>query len=157
MKKIKQAEERAKRKKNQKQEDDSVTIDMPEVKDIPGQENVKPPRMREMMDTTISSADEEGEGILDDLNKEIDNDIITDKMSNVSNQEKNLLKKTGRPVDEEEKDRQKLALDNSDGDDFLNEDSDPENLGEDLDMPDEDKNDEPGEEDEENTVYSRPD
>jgi len=157
MKKIKQAEEGAKRKKNQKQKDDSVTIDMPEVKDIPGQENVKPPRMREMMDTTISSADEEGEGILDDLNKEIDNDIITDKMSNVSNQEKNLLKKTGRPVDEEEKDRQKLALDNSDGDDFLNEDSDPENLGEDLDMPDEDKNDEPGEEDEENTVYSRPD
>ena len=155
MKKIKQAEERAKRKKNQKQEDDSVTIDMPEVKDIPGQENVKPPRMREMMDTTISSADEEGEGILDDLNKEIDNDIITDKMSNVSNQEKNLLKKTGRPVDEEEKDRQKLALDNSDGDDFLNEDSDPENLGEDLDMPDEDKNDESGEEDEENPVYSR--
>ena len=157
MKKIKQAEEGAKRKKNQKQKDDFVTIDMPEVKDIPGQENVKPPRMREMMDTTISSADEEGEGILDDLNKENDNDIITDKKSNVSNQEKNQLKKTGRPVNEEEEDRQKLALDNSDGEDLLNEDSDPENLGEDLDMPDDDEKDEPGEEDEENTVYSRPD
>ena len=41
---------------------------MPEVKDIPGQEHVHPPRMREMEDTTSSSAGEEGEGILDDLN-----------------------------------------------------------------------------------------
>ena len=27
-----------------------ITIDLPEVKDIPGQEHIRPPHMREMMD-----------------------------------------------------------------------------------------------------------
>ena len=53
------------------------TIDMPEVKDIPGQEHVRVPSMGDMADTTASSADEEGEGVLDDLNAEdLDDDII---------------------------------------------------------------------------------
>src|SRR6478752_1468939 len=46
---------------------EETVIDMPEVKDIPGQEHVRVPRMREMEDITISSADEEGEGFLDAL------------------------------------------------------------------------------------------
>ncbi|HKP31214.1 MAG TPA: hypothetical protein VJT83_00725 [Chitinophagaceae bacterium] len=54
----------------EKLKSEEFTIDMPEVKDIPGQEHIHPPVIREMQDTTISSADEEGEGILDDLNKD---------------------------------------------------------------------------------------
>ena len=48
---------------------DEATIDMPEVRDIPGQEHVHVPPLGELADTTASSADEEGEGLLDDLNK----------------------------------------------------------------------------------------
>ena len=135
-------------------------IFLPEVKDIEGQEKIKPPQMREMMDTTISSSDEEGEGLLDDLNKD-DADDLMDENSNVSESERNLLSSTDRPINEEELDRRTLALDNSDGDDLLNEGSDPtKDMGKDLDVPGaelDDENEEIGEEDEENNTYSRPD
>ncbi|HEX5150703.1 MAG TPA: hypothetical protein VFW07_04610 [Parafilimonas sp.] len=51
-------------KKELKQEE--TIIDLPDVKDIPGQENIHVPDLREMADTTISSDDEEGAGIFDD-------------------------------------------------------------------------------------------
>lgn len=47
-----------------------INLAMPEVKDIPGQEHIRPPRFRGMMDITVASPGEEGEGVLDDLNKE---------------------------------------------------------------------------------------
>jgi hypothetical protein len=54
-----------------------TTIDMPEVSDIPGQENVHPPKMNQFADTTISSDDEEGAGILDSLNEpHVEDDLI---------------------------------------------------------------------------------
>ena len=135
-------------------------MDMPEVKDIPGQENIRPPHMREMMDITISSADEEGEGLLDDLNKDDDEDALTEKGSNVSAAERRLLAQSDRPITEEVKDRQKLSLDKTDGEAKLNEGSDPLDLGNDLDLPGTELDDEDeklGEEDEENNSYSRPD
>ncbi|MES1215199.1 MAG: hypothetical protein ABUT20_06775 [Bacteroidota bacterium] len=138
---------------------ETITIEMPEVKDIPGQENIKPPRIYEMMDVTVSSADEEGEGLLDDLNKE-DDDVIVDKKSNVSDAERKLLAKTDRPVTEEQKDRKKLSLDKTDGSDLLNEESDPADMGKDLDIPGSELDDDDesiGEEDEENNIYSQPD
>jgi hypothetical protein len=139
----------------------SIIMDMPEVKDIEGQENIRPPHIREMMDTTISSADEEGEGLLDDLNKDDADYDALDENSNVSEAEKNLLSKTDRPVTEENKDISKLALDKSDGTDLLNEGSDPSvDMGSDLDIPGAELDDEDeaiGEEDEENNAYSRPD
>ena len=46
-----------------KLEPEETTIDLPDVKDIPGQENIHAPELREMADTTISSDDEEGVGI----------------------------------------------------------------------------------------------
>ncbi|SFQ33970.1 hypothetical protein [Parafilimonas terrae] len=46
-----------------KLEPEETTIDLPDVKDIPGQENVHVPELREMADTTISSDDEEGVGL----------------------------------------------------------------------------------------------
>src|SRR5688572_2157605 len=45
---------------------DEATIDLPDVKDIPGQEFVHAPPLGMMADTTISSADEEGEGLFED-------------------------------------------------------------------------------------------
>jgi hypothetical protein len=44
---------------------ETAILDLPEVKDIPGQEHIKVMPFGEIADTTISSADEEGAGILD--------------------------------------------------------------------------------------------
>ena len=49
-----------------KLEPEETTIDLPDVKDIPGQENIHVPDIREMADTTISSDDEEGVGVFGD-------------------------------------------------------------------------------------------
>ena len=45
---------------------DEAILDLPDVKDIPGQEFVHAPDLREMADTTISSDDEEGIGLFDE-------------------------------------------------------------------------------------------
>lgn len=45
---------------------EETIIDLPEVKDIPGQEFVHTAPLGMLADTTISSADEEGEGLFDD-------------------------------------------------------------------------------------------
>ncbi len=132
-----------------------ITIDLPEVKDIPGQEHVRPPHMREMMDSTASSADEEGEGLLDDLNKE--DEALTDDKTNVTQTERSLIKKADRPVTDEDRDLQEMELDETDGEDPLNEKTDPRDMGEDLDVPGselDDDDEELGEEDEENNTYS---
>jgi hypothetical protein len=44
---------------------ETAILDLPEVKDIPGQEHIKVMPFGELADTTISSSDEEGAGILD--------------------------------------------------------------------------------------------
>jgi hypothetical protein len=44
---------------------ETAIFDLPEVKDIPGQEHIRIMPLGELADTTISSADEEGAGILD--------------------------------------------------------------------------------------------
>ncbi len=147
------------RKDQQKIESESFTIDMPEVKDIPGQENIVPPQFREMQDITVSSADEEGDGILDDLNKE-DNDI-TDNTSDVTAEEKRLLRKSaGHQPTDETADFKQMALDNRDADgDLLNEKGiTQDRTGADLDVPGSELDDEDeniGEEDEENNIYSQ--
>ncbi|HEX5026290.1 MAG TPA: hypothetical protein VFV68_13500 [Agriterribacter sp.] len=149
----------ASRKKVKGEDDPKVIfIDMPEVRDIPGQEKIRPPRMREMMDTTLASDGEEGKGIVDGLNRDNYEDALMDDSSNVTEEEIALLDASDRPVNEETKDRRKLALDKTDGDTQLNESGSPDDLGEDLDIPGSDLDDERiGEEDEENNGYSRPD
>lgn len=147
-----------KNKKQKPQADKPTTIDMPEVKDIPGQEHVKPPRMREMMDSTAASDGEEGKGLLDDLNKE--EDELMDDSTNVNEQEKKLLKQAEQPFPAEEtKAAMDAALDSTDGEDLLNEGGTPMDMGEDLDIPGselDDEDEELGEEDEENNSYSSP-
>lgn len=54
----------------EKLKQDQVTLDLPDVKDIPGQENIKVPDFKEMADTTISSDDEEGTGLFDNENND---------------------------------------------------------------------------------------
>jgi hypothetical protein len=128
---------------------EETTIDMPDVSDIPGQEHIHVPKMKEFHDTTISSDDEEGKGIFDD-------DAI-DPETDVTDEERELLSRTDESMSSiDDEDRRNLMLDNSDLDgDSLNEKNDVS--GEDLDVPganDDDDNEEIGEEDEENNSYS---
>ena len=132
---------------------DEATLDLPEVKDIPGQEHIRPIVTGEIADTTISSADEEGTEIL-----ETDEDLIVeDGNSNVTAEEKKLLKESSESSSiPDDVQLRKAALDNEDEDGTpLNENT---NLsGDDLDVPgsvDDDENEEIGEEDEENNYYS---
>lgn len=143
-----------------KLEQESTTIDMPEVKDIPGQENIRVPRIREMEDTTISSSDEEGDGILDSLNREDEDDETITNTSDITSEEKKLLKRSAAFNDNpERKDLEKMALDNRDDDgEELNEKGfAKDRFGEDLDVPGselDDDDEDAGEEDEENNLYS---
>ncbi len=141
---------------------DKNTIDLPEVSDIPGQEHVKPPRLGELSDMTASSADEEGDDILEPGDE--DSDIVMDKRSNVSPEERALLANTGRlGVDSEDEGLRSGLLDSTDDDgDPLNEKSFGEGRNDDLsaddlDIPgasDDDADEAVGDEDEENEDYS---
>lgn len=131
---------------------DEATLDLPEVKDIPGQEHVRPFLPGEMADTTISSADEEGNKLLD-----TDEDILADNGTNVTNIERDLLQRSSESMSTADDEQLNLAtLDNTD------EDGTPLNekvnmSGSDLDVPgaeDDDANEKIGEEDEENNAYS---
>lgn len=51
-------------------EEEEIIFDLPEVKDIPGQENIFPPKMGMFTDTTISSDGEEGKEIFDEDDNE---------------------------------------------------------------------------------------
>ena len=142
-----------------KRKSEPESIILPEVKDIPGQENIRPPRIREMEDTTISSSGEEGEGILDELNSEEENNLLfNDDDLNVTDAERDLLNRTDRPSTDEQADREKMKLDDTDGEDPLNEEANPSDMGEDLDVPGaelDDEDEDIGEEDEENNAYSQ--
>ena len=143
----------AKDKKHLKSEE--FELDLPDTKDIPGQEDITVPPLGELADTTLSSADEEGTGILDDLDEE--NEIADQFNANVTKDERKVLddaaKKTNSPDEE--------ALEKAKPDEYDNE-GEPLNekvnlSGSDLDIPGsdlDDDNEEIGEEDEENNSYS---
>ena len=111
-------------------------MDLPEVKDIPGQEHVSPPRTEEMVDTTISSADEEGDEILN-APKEDDLGIVMGTEADVTPEERTALANIDRRrVNSEDADLVTNSLDSTDEDGTpLNEKSSPLS-GEDLDVPD---------------------
>jgi len=52
---------------------EEVILDLPDVSDIPGQENIVPPKMNMFADTTIASDDEEGISVFGD---ETDNEDV---------------------------------------------------------------------------------
>lgn len=128
---------------------DEATLDLPDVEDIPGQEHIKVPQMKEFHDTTISSDDEEGVSVFDE--DELDPD------TDVTSEEKELLQRSSESMaggDDEE--RRGSLLDNTDAEgEPLNETV--EVSGNDLDVPgaeEDDANEAIGAEDEENNSYS---
>ena len=141
---------------------DQSTIDMPEVKDIPGQEHVKVPSMGELADTTISSDDEEGTGLLDELNEEEDDDdfIRMGTEADVTRSDVGMLESGDSYYPSKDEDQLIAArMDSTDFEDEpLNEGSFGNVVsGSDLDVAGSDEDDlseEIGEEDEENNEYS---
>jgi hypothetical protein len=140
-------------KDKQKMEPETVILDLPEVKDIPGQEHVRPIPLNGLGDVTASSSDEEGDGLLDDEeDEEYDETDVTPL-------EKELLRETGESTgSDEDQDVRRAVLDNTDDDgDPLNESEGHPLSGRDLDVPgseEDDENEDIGEEDEENNSYS---
>lgn len=189
---------------------DNAVFDLPEVKDIPGQEHIRAMPPGEMADTTASSRDEEGEGLWDedeagtgdeDLDlpgadaensvvidtgddEEEDDDFIDEddmeddfdedesgddddtrqeEMSaDVSEEEKNLLNQRTQVAGSDADNLRRARLDSTDADgELLNEAASKRSIaGGDLDVPGaelDDANEEIGEEDEENNLYSEAD
>ncbi|MEO5995320.1 MAG: hypothetical protein ABIN89_01400 [Chitinophagaceae bacterium] len=140
--------------------EESFTLDLPDVSDIPGQEHVHVPGLGDLSDVTASSDDEEGVGLFDD---EEDEDLVELNMGNGSDvnlQERRALKTAAEDMPTEDNFLlREAALDNRDDEGAaLNEGSSATRVsGKDLDIPgaEEDDTDEViGEEDEENNPYS---
>lgn len=124
-----------------------ASMNLPQMHDIPGQENIKPAPMGELADTTASSDDEEGKGVLDDEEPLVQGD------DNVTEEERRALEDAASrdPADEEEQRMHAGEVDMTD------DDGDPLNEGEELDVPgseEDDELEETGGEDEENNEYS---
>jgi hypothetical protein len=132
---------------------EETTIDLPDVRDIPGQEHIYPPNPREYADTTISSEDEEGDNIWGE-------EKTTDGNSIVTNIEKKLLNDSANDMlTKDEQQLRRAELDDTDDDgELLNEKTSANAInGSDLDtsgVDEDDPDEEIGEEDEENNDYS---
>jgi hypothetical protein len=131
-------------------------IDLPDVKDIPGQEFVNAPPVGELGDTTIASDDEEGVGVFDLDDSE---DFTPGTEGDVSRGEKQALEQIDYLPTRDENNLIEARMDNTD---FQNEPLNERSFGEvrtasDLDVPgaeNDDANERIGEEDEENNDYS---
>jgi hypothetical protein len=140
---------------------ETTYIDLPDVEDIPGQENVRPAPMGELADTTISSDDEEGVGLFDD--EEDDDDLIMSTGNDVSEEEKKALQQADEDMPTRDDDNlHRAALDNVDEDgEPLNEAGFGDDVsGGDLDVSGaevDDPMEDIGSEDEENNQFSTPD
>lgn len=140
----------------EKMRPEETIMELPDVRDIPGQEHIHVPPLGELADTTISSDDEEGKGILDD---EDENEL--GGAQNVSEQEKQALYNSASVTSGEDAENlQKAALDNTDeeGEELAEVGFGEDVSGSDLDVPGAELDDEIediGSEDEENNTYSR--
>jgi hypothetical protein len=141
----------------EKLQPEETFIDLPDVKDIPGQEFVNTPPVGSLGDTTISSADEEGVNVFDrddaqDLRR-------TGNDADVSRNERKALEQTDYMPTTDENNLVNARMDNVD---FQNEPLNERSFGEertgrDLDVSgntDETKTDALGQGDEENKYYS---
>jgi hypothetical protein len=133
-----------------------TTIDLPDVSDIPGQENMLAPPLGEMADTTIASADEEGDKIFEDED-EVDYRMGT--KADVDKNERKALEDDNYMPTKDENNLHNARMDNVDfqGQPLNEKSFGEERSGRDLDVPGtraDDRNEEIGEEDEENNEYS---
>ena len=132
-------------------------IDLPDVKDIPGQEFVNTPPVGALGDTTISSADEEGASVFD---RSDDRDLRkTGSSADVGRDERRALEQIDYMPTTDEDNLQNARMDNTDfQNEPLNEKSFVEvRTGRDLYFPgitDETRTDALGQGDEENKYYS---
>ena len=132
-------------------------IDLPDVKDIPGQEFVNAPPVGTLGDTTISSADEEGVNVFD--KDEVEDLRQTGNNADVSRNERKALEQIDYLPTTDEDNLQNARMDNVD---FQNEPLNERSFGEersgrDLDVPgssDEARTDSLEQGDEENKYYS---
>ena len=143
-------------------ESEEVVMDLPDVKDIPGQEFVHAAPLGELADTTIASADEEGANIvgLNDDDGDADDDTAGSG-GNVSREERQALADDTYMPTRDENNLRQARMDNVDFEgEPLNEES--FGTGQQLsgagldtgDMPDETSTDSMGQGDEENKHFS---
>jgi hypothetical protein len=141
---------------SRKLEPEETYIDLPDVKDIPGQEFVNTPPLGSLGDTTIASDDEEGASVFDRDDSE---DLRRGNEADVSRDERTTLEQIDYMPTRDEDNLQNARMDNVDfQNEPLNERSfGDERSGRDLDVPgntDETKTDAMGQGDEENKLYS---
>ena len=141
----------------EKLQPEETYIDLPDVKDIPGQEFVNAPPAGMLADTTISSDDEEGRGIFDEEGAEDFRKTGND--SDVNIQERAILGQVDYLPTRDEENLQRASMDSSDfeGDQLNEKEFGRDRTGVDLDIPGselDDNNENIGEEDEENNDYS---
>ena len=149
------------RRKDKLVEDGNAYVEIPDVSDIPGQENIVNPGVAgSMRDTTIASDDEEGIRDGKDIFEEDDDTkIVMGTEADVTPEDLALLGDPEQDMDMNEDELvRKEGLDDVDLDgDPLNEAAvDEDSTGDDLDIPEEDDHDDPKKdtEDEENDYYS---
>lgn len=140
----------------QEMKEEIIEVKIPDVSEIPGQENFIPAPVGQLSGATISSSDEEEDNLFDD---NIDEDIKNNPDSNVSKIEKEDLRKAANDMPGDDENLREAALDNTDDEGTpLNEGSFKKNISAtDLDIPGATLNDADeaiGEEDEENNDYS---
>ena len=143
-------------KDREKMRNEETFIDLPDVKDIPGQEFVTAPPLGSLGDTTISSDDEEGTDVFD---REDSEEFIPGTEADVRRDERQALADTEYMPTSDEDNLRGARMDNVD---FQNEPLNErgfgdERTGRDLDVPgntDETRTDSLGQGDEENKYYS---
>ena len=97
-------------------ESEEVVMDLPDVKDIPGQEFVHVPQLGEMADTTIASDDEEGANIVG-LNDDDDaDDDTTGEGNDIGGDEKRGLPDDTYMPTQDEDNLRGARMDNTDFD-----------------------------------------
>ena len=135
---------------------EETIIDLPDVKDIPGQEFVHAPPLGALGDTTIASDDEEGVGVFDEDETE---NLNMGNEADVRDDERAALSNADYLPTRDQINLDRAAMDSTDFDGTrLNEGSfGRERSGADLDVPGseaDNANEAIGEEDEENNDYS---
>ncbi|TDH20033.1 hypothetical protein EXU57_21610 [Segetibacter sp. 3557_3] len=145
----------------ERMQSEEIIMDLPEVKDIPGQEHVVPPVFGEFSDTTISSDDEEGVSVFgDEDDEETDTDFIMGTDADTTPEERKVLETADLDMQtDDDTNLRRAELDDTDMEgDPLNETALSSNQsGSDLDTSGVDADDAMeaiGEEDEENNLYS---
>jgi hypothetical protein len=150
------------KKDQEKLAPEETEIDMPELKDIPEQEHIRPVPLKGLSDITPSSDDEEGVGVVDKLNKTEDDEelIVTGNETDISPEKLLMLERMdGFEATADNQNLTAATLDAIDDEgELLNEKSFAQDLsGSDLDMAMTEQDDPMeaiGEEDEENNIYS---